>query len=226
MNFSGWNSVSSASPSRSSRASAAVAPDVAGQHPRPLDVVERPVERLRDRRLEQTFAQADPQLAGQHLDDVLRGQRVGSAPAARGRSRPCAPGPTPPRSPRRRPRPRARSAPRRAGAGPAAARARPRPRAQVGRAVVRLAEGAGRDAGEVGHGRCDRRPAEAGRALVGLRERPPGEEHAAGRKLVGRQGSQVVGQERGLLGGPTRGCDPLGELAPAAHGGDGIPCRP
>ena len=38
-------------------------------------------------------------------------------------------------------------------------------------------------------------------------------------------GPEVVGEQGGLLGGPGRGRDALRELAPAAHGGDGIPCR-
>ena len=51
--------------------------DVADQHPGPLDVVERAVEGTRDRGLDQALAQTDPQVAAEHLDDVLRGQRVG-----------------------------------------------------------------------------------------------------------------------------------------------------
>ena len=83
--------------------------DVAGQHPGPLDRVERPVERLRDRRLDEALAEPDPELARQDLDDVLRGQRVGPGeelaqdPALRRR-----PGRLP-RSRHRRRRPRAAS---------------------------------------------------------------------------------------------------------------------
>ena len=53
-------------------------PDVADQHPRPLDVVERPVEGARDGRLDEALAKADPQVAAEHLDDVLGGQWLGS----------------------------------------------------------------------------------------------------------------------------------------------------
>ena len=53
-------------------------PDVAGQHPGPLDVVERAVEGLRDGRLDQPLAEADAEVAAEDLDDVLRGQRVGA----------------------------------------------------------------------------------------------------------------------------------------------------
>ena len=42
-------------------------------------------------------------------------------------------------------------------------------------------------------------------------------------QLVGAQVGKVVGEEGRLLGGPGRGGDALGELAPATHGGDGIP---
>ena len=48
--------------------------------------------------------------------------------------------------------------------------------AQVRRPVVRLAERGSRHAGEVGDGRRDRRPAEPGGPLVGLGERPAGQE--------------------------------------------------
>ena len=92
MNLSGWNSASSASPSRSSRASCGQPADVAGQHAGPLDVVERPVEGLRDGGLDQALAQPDPQLAAEHLDDATwrsagpsgRGGRAGSPPCAAG----------------------------------------------------------------------------------------------------------------------------------------------
>ena len=44
--------------------------DVAGQHAGPLDVVERAVERLGDRGLDEALAQPDAQLAAEHLDDA------------------------------------------------------------------------------------------------------------------------------------------------------------
>ena len=53
-------------------------PDVADEHARPLDVVERAVEGARDAGLDQALAQADPQVATEHLDDVLGGHRVGA----------------------------------------------------------------------------------------------------------------------------------------------------
>ena len=77
MNLSGWNSASSADAEPVLGREHGRLADVAGEHPGPLHLVERPLERLRDRRLEQALAQADPQLAGEHLDDVLRRQRVG-----------------------------------------------------------------------------------------------------------------------------------------------------
>jgi len=52
--------------------------DVAGQHPGPLDLVQRPAEGLGDRGFDEALAETDPELATQDLDDVLRGQRIGS----------------------------------------------------------------------------------------------------------------------------------------------------
>ena len=74
MNLSGWNSASSASPSRSSRASSASRPTSPVSIPAHLTVVERAVEGLRDRRLDEALAQADPELAAQDLDDALGGR--------------------------------------------------------------------------------------------------------------------------------------------------------
>ena len=176
----------------------------------------------------EALAQADPQLAAEHLDDVLGGQRVGA-----GEQRPAGSADL---------RGRARGGLDRLERGGhlgecrAAARLRARVRravehvldreAQVGVAVVGLAERRPVDAGDLRDGVGDRRPAQAGRALVGLRERPAGEEDGRDRQLLGRQGVEVVGEQRGLLGGPGGRRHALGKLAPAAHGGDGIPCRP
>ena len=105
MNLSGWNSaergVAQAVLARERRGPA----DVAGEHPGALDLVQRPVERLRDRRLEQALAQPDPQLAAQHLHDARGRQRARSERAAPPGSPPSPPRPRPPRSPRTRPRP-------------------------------------------------------------------------------------------------------------------------
>ena len=51
--------------------------DVADQHPGPLHVVERAVEGPRDGRLDEPLAKSDPEVAAEHLDDVLRGQWIG-----------------------------------------------------------------------------------------------------------------------------------------------------
>ena len=132
---------------------------------------------------------------------------------------------TPPRSRRTPRRPRGASASRRVGRVARARQDVGDRQAQVGvsgrrprRAPLAV------DAGELGDRRRDRRPAEAGRALVRLGEGPAGQEDGRDRQLVGRQAAEVVGEEGGLLGGPGRGGDALGQLAPAAHGGDGIPC--
>ncbi len=50
--------------------------DVADEHPGPLHVVERTVERPGDGRLDETLAKSDPEVAAEHLDDVLRGQWI------------------------------------------------------------------------------------------------------------------------------------------------------
>ena len=57
--------------------------------------------------------------------------------------------------------------------------------AQVGVAVVGGAEVGAAAADDARDGVDDRGPAEAGRALVGLRERPAGQEHRGDRQLVG-----------------------------------------
>src|SRR5262249_42412752 len=97
---------------------------------------------------------------------------------------------------------------------------------EIGVAVVRLAERRPRHAGEVGHGDRDRCPAQPGGALIGLGEGPAGQEHDRDRKLLGGQAGEVLGEKRRLLGGPGRGGDALGDLAPATHAGYGIPSLP
>ena len=77
MNLSGWNSASEALAEGVVAGERGQPADVADQHPGPLDVVERPVEGARDRGLDEALAQPDPQVAAEHLDDVLGGQRVG-----------------------------------------------------------------------------------------------------------------------------------------------------
>ena len=199
--------------------------DVADQHPGPLDVVERPVEGARDPGLDQALAQADPQVAAEHLDDVLRGHRVGAFEQAAqdrrllgragggldlgergGHLGEC----------------RARLG-RRGVAGRAQHLGDGDP--EVRRAVVGLGQRGARDVPDLGDGGRDRGPAETGRALVGLGERPAGQEDRGDRQLLGRQGAQVVGDEGGLLGRSSGRREALGQLAPATHAEDGIPCR-
>ena len=50
--------------------------DVTGEHPGPLDRVDRPVEGRCDRRLEESLAKPDAQIPGQDLDHVLGGQWI------------------------------------------------------------------------------------------------------------------------------------------------------
>ena len=96
--------------------------------------------------------------------------------------------------------------------------------ADVREPVVRRREVAPIGARDLADGVRDGRPADAGRALVRLGEGPASEEHDRDRELVRVEGPQVLGEERGLLRRPGRGGDALGELAPAPHAGDGIPC--
>ena len=226
MNLSGWKRASDARRQGVVAGERGQPADVADQHPGPLHVVERPVEGARDGGLDEALAQADPQVAAEHLDDVLGGQRVGAFEQGAQDRRLAG-------------RPGGRSIAANAaatsgsvglvsggGAWPAAVEHVGDGDAEVGRAVVRLAERRARDVRRaIGHGRGDGRPAQAGGALVGLGERPAGQEDGGDRQLVGRQVPQVVGEERGLLGGPGRRREALGELAPATHADDGIPCR-
>ena len=78
MNLSGWNSASAAPAEGVVAGELGEPADVADEHPGPLDVVERTVERLGDRGLHEALAQPDPEIAAEHLDDVLGGQRVGA----------------------------------------------------------------------------------------------------------------------------------------------------
>ena len=93
MNLSGWKRARLASAEAVVAGEHGGPPDVAGEHAGPLHRVERPVERLRDRRLDEALAQPDPELAREDLDDVLRGQRVGAGEEARGGSPLLAAGP-------------------------------------------------------------------------------------------------------------------------------------
>ena len=53
-------------------------PDVAGEHAGPLNLVEGSVVGAGDGGLDEALAEADPKLAGEDLDDVLGGERVGA----------------------------------------------------------------------------------------------------------------------------------------------------
>ena len=103
------------------------------------------------------------------------------------------------------------------GSWPAARRTSATAIAEVGRAVVRLAERRSRDVAERRDGRGDGRPAQPRRALVRLGERPAGQEDGGDRELGGRQVAQVVREDRRLLGRPGGRREALGELAPATH---------
>ena len=191
--------------------------DVADQHPGPLHVVERPVERTGDRGLDETLAKADPEVAAEHLDDVLRGQRIGPGEEivedARlagwagglldlgergGHLGECR---------RELGRRRVTGLAEHLGHGDT----------EVGRAVVRLAERGPWDADEaVMVVAIADQPSPAARWSASANGRPVRNTAAIG-QLLGRQGPQVIGEDGRLLGGPGRRRETLGELAPATH---------
>ena len=96
---------------------------------------------------------------------------------------------------------------------------------EVGRTVVGLAQGRfGRR--RRGPLRSRQSPTSRGQSRAGrLRRTADLSEDRRDRQLIGRQGSQVVGKDRRLLRGLRGRRESLGHLAPATHGGDGIPCR-
>ena len=199
--------------------------DVADEHARPLDVVERAVEGLGDGRLHEPLAQADPQVAAEHLDDVLGRQRVGPLEQRRAGWPTCAPA--------RRPSSISANAAATSGSVGlvsgggcvAGRRSGPRRRRCPGRTTGRTPR-RGRTAGPCrGRSRSRRWPTSRGRPRAG---RPPRRGGRSGRRprSAARRASrpsQVVGQEGRLLGGPGGRREALGELAPATHAGDGIP---
>ena len=223
MNLSGWNSASSASPSRSSRASSAS---------RPMSPVSMPAHFTSSSGRSNALAMAASTSPSRRpmrsspprtltMDLAVGG--IGAREQLVEEGRPW------------RPVPRRASmaanvaatsgsvgARLRAAAWPALVRtsstARPRSewRSYAAARSSRVAPVRRADRGD------DRRPAEAGRPLVGLGERPAGQEDGRDRQLVGVEAAQVLGQEGGLLGGPGRRRHALGQVAPAAHGGDGI----
>jgi hypothetical protein len=198
---------------------------IADQHPRPLHILERAVEGLRDGRLDQAVAQSDPQLAAKHLDDALGRRGVGADQEIA--------------QDRRLARRTRGDLDRRERVGDLDKRrteirvgvmAGQRQRighgeAQVGRPVVGRGEVRLGDRRGLRDGRRDRGPTDAGRALIGLREGPSGQEDGRDRQLVRIQGPEVLGQQVGLLGRSRGRRKALGKQAPATHGGDGIPCR-
>ena len=95
--------------------------------------------------------------------------------------------------------------------------------AEIAVAVVGRAERGLIGRGDPGDGARHGPPAEACRPAVRLREGASRPEHGSHGQLVGRQAAELVGEETGLLGGPGGGRDALRDLAPAAHGPDGIP---
>ena len=193
--------------------------DLPGELAGPLDRLEGAVEGPRDRRLEQALAQADPEVAAEHLHEMARGERVAArqelaeahglaggrpggldrgervghlAERGRGRRIGCMAGPDEEILHRE---------------------------ADVGEAVVGLAEGLRSDAGQLEHRGRRAGPTEPGRARVVLREGTAGEERGRDRQVARVQRAEIGGQQLRLLGGPGRRRDRGGGLAPASHGG-------
>ena len=227
MNLSGWNSARAASPRRSSRASIAVRPDVAGQHPGPLDRVQRagrtpsrPPPRAGPRGA-RSGARRSRTLT---MPVAVRGSTTGRA--ARRAAAPWPPPPRRPRSPRTPRRPRAASAP-----SPDRARARP-PRAPRRPPWRRRTSGR-----RPGASPPDRRPPPGAPSRPRPAQPTPIDRWSAsgnGRPVrntaaigssSGDRPARYVGQDRRLLGRLRGRRDPLGDLAPAAHDRDGIGCR-
>ena len=195
-------------------------PDVADEHARPLDVVERAVEGLRDGGLDEALAQADPEVAAEHLDDVLGRQRVGPLEERRAGWPTCGPARRPARSRRTRRPPRGAS-----GSSRAAARGR-RPSSTSATAMPRSDERSyaspSADRGTLPRSvtvdAMADQPSPAARWSASAKGRPVRKTAAIG-QLVGRDRSEVVGQDGRLLGGPGGRREALGELAPATHAG-------
>ena len=227
MNLSGWKSASSASSSRSSRASSAS---------RPMSPVSIPAHLTASSGRSNAFAIAAStrpsrspirSSPAEHLDDALGGERVATGRGGRAGVAPWRPGPD-----------AASIAANVAATSGSVGRrlgrrcvARPAQdvldgAAEVGRAVVGLAEVGSRiDAGDSATAvAIADQPRPVARWSASGNGRPVRKTAAIGSSSA-RQAAQVVGEEGGLLGGPGRGRDALGELAPATHGGDGIPFR-
>ncbi len=200
--------------------------EVAGEHHGPGDVRRRTPEGQGDRGLHEPLAQPDPQLAAQDLHEVGGAERIAAAEELLEDGRLGG------RAPRGldggegggdlgdgRPAGIVRLARRRRHDVPDRA-------AQVRVAIVGRPEVGSGDPGDAGHQVRERRPAEAERAGVRLGERPPGEEDDGRAQRRGVDRGEVLGEEACLLRGPRRGSDPLGDLAPPAHGRDGIRSPP
>ena len=96
----------------------------------------------------------------------------------------------------------------------------------VAEPVIRAAEGIPVGAGDPEHRTGDPGPPDADRPLVRLGERPACEEHGRDRERLGIERGEVLGKDCRLLGRLRRGGNPFGDLAPAAHAGDGSRGRP
>ena len=193
--------------------------DVAGEHPGPLHRVERAVESLRQRRLDQPLAEPDAKLAGEDANDAAGGLRVGAGEEACEQiGLPRRPGGSLDGRERRSDILEARRPGLVGRVSGACQDVRDRG-ADVREAVVGSAQVAAARSADLGEGVRDRGPADAGRPLVRLGEGPAGQEDDGDRQLLLVEGSEIVREERGLLRRAGGGGDSLGELAPAPHAG-------
>ena len=196
---------------------------VAGQHQRHAHGRLGPLEGLRDGSLQQPLAQPDAEFASQDLDDVLGGQGITAIEQTREQRALLGRG--------------SRALDRAEGIRDLAeARGETRVRShgpknkdighglsEIGGSIVGLAEGSRGHPRQAADDRGDRRPAQSDCPLIRFREGPAGQERGGHAKLRGRQGRQVSSEQRGLLRGSSGPADAFGQLAPATHGGDGIP---
>ena len=196
---------------------------VAGQHQGHAHDRLGVVERFGDGRLQEPLAQADSQLPGQDLDDVLGGEGVAALQEGRqDGALGSGPGCGFDRGKRLRNLPESWREARIRSFGPQGQHFGDG-LTKVRAAIVGFAQGTGRSARDVAHHGSDRGPSQAYRALINFRKGTPRQEGGGSAQLGGRQRRQIPCEQRGLLRGASCAGDAIRQLTPAKHGADGIP---